>query len=83
MKTPRDLYGQDLVKRLTRYGYAVMHQSGSHIIIRTRQNGEHSVSVPNHKPLKVGTLNAILADIADHLGLDKADVLTTVMTRRG
>lgn len=83
MKLPRNFYGQDLVKRLTRYGYEVIHQTGSHIIIRTQQNGEHTVSVPNHKPLKVGTLDSILTDVAGHHGLNKADVLEKVMAKRG
>ena len=83
MKLPRDLYGQDLVKRLSRYGYEVMHQTGSQIIIRTQEGGEHTVSIPNHRPIKVGTLNSILNDIAEHLTLNKADIIEQIMVRRG
>ncbi|GAA4413914.1 hypothetical protein GCM10023187_42730 [Nibrella viscosa] len=42
MKIPRDLNGSDLMKRLERVGYLVHHQTGSHIIIRTTQNGENN-----------------------------------------
>ncbi|HEX9958899.1 MAG TPA: type II toxin-antitoxin system HicA family toxin [Fibrella sp.] len=83
MKLPRDLFGQDLVKRLSRFGYEVHHQTGSHIIVRTQEGGEHTVSVPNHKPLKIGTLSAILTDIADHLRMDKAELIERIMARRG
>ena len=62
MKTPRDLYGADLVKKLKVFKYEKLHQAGSHIILRTQENGEHTLSVPNHKPLKVGTLDAILSE---------------------
>ncbi len=74
MKLPRDLYGVELVKLLEPFGYGVIHQTGSHIIIRTTLQGEHTVSVPNHKPLKVGTLNAILNAVADHFGIDKKEL---------
>jgi len=32
-------------------------------------------TIPKHKPLKVGTLNSILTDVAQHLGLDKHEFL--------
>jgi predicted RNA binding protein YcfA (HicA-like mRNA interferase family) len=74
MKTPRDLNGSDLVKKLKVFKYEKVHQTGSHIIIRTEENGEHTLSVPNHKPLKVGTLDSILSDIAEHFGLTKKEI---------
>ena len=82
MKLPRDLNGTDLVKRLERYGYLLHHQTGSHMIVRTQENGEHSVSVPQHKPLKVGTLNSIVGDVAEHLGLDKQVVTERLLSRK-
>jgi predicted RNA binding protein YcfA (HicA-like mRNA interferase family) len=75
MKLPRDLDGIELVKLLEDVGYYFHHQTGSYMIIRTIEPSEHSVTVPNHKPLKVGTLNAILNDVADHLGIDKKDLV--------
>lgn len=82
MKLPRDLNGNELVKRLERYGYQLHHQTGSHIIVRTNENGENSISIPNHKPLKVGTLNSIMNDVADHLGLDKQVVVERLLGRQ-
>jgi len=35
----------------------------------TQHGGEHHISVPNHRPLKVGLLNSLLKDVAAHHGL--------------
>ena len=35
---------------------------------------EHHVSVPRHNPIRVGTLNDILGDVAEYLGI-KEDFL--------
>ena len=59
MKTPRDISGKELIKSLKVLGYEVVRQNGSHIMITTLQQGEHHLAIPNHNPLKVGTLNGI------------------------
>ena len=82
MKLPRDFNGTELVKRLERYGYLFHHPTGSHIIVRTQENGEHTLSVPQHKPLKIGTLNSILSDVADHLNFDKQVVTERLLNRK-
>jgi predicted RNA binding protein YcfA (HicA-like mRNA interferase family) len=71
MKIPRDLSGQDLIKYLKPYGYVVTRQSGSHLRLATDQNGQHHITIPNHDPLKIGTLSAIIADIAQHFDKTK------------
>ena len=75
MKLPRNISGNDLIKYLKRYGYSVTRQSGSHIRLTTNKEGEHHITVPNHTPLKIGTLSAIIADIAAHLKIPKEQVL--------
>ena len=75
MKLPRDLSGADLVKALARLGYEVSHQTGSHIRLTTQRNGEHHVTVPAHDSIKVGTLNAILRDVAEHADLSREELL--------
>lgn len=70
MKLPRDLDGQVLSERLGRLGYEVLHQTGSHLICRTQENGSHTEVVPRHKPIKVGTLASILRRVAKHHGLE-------------
>lgn len=82
MKLPRDLNGSQLVKMLEKFGYQVQHQTGSHIIVKTVQEGENTQSVPNHKPLKIGTLNAILGEVADHLRIDKNELLQRLLSKK-
>jgi len=43
---------------------------------------EHRVTIPSHDPLKVGTLNGILKDIAVHLGISR-DELVRLLWRTG
>ena len=72
MRTPRDLDGSRLIKGLRKLGYEQTRQSGSHVrLTRKADDGDHHVTVPLHSPLRVGTLNAILSDIAGHLGMSK------------
>lgn len=76
MRLPRDLSGDDLVKRLRPFGYAPSRQTGNHIrLTRSSPAGQHHVTVPRHRALRVGTLNSILGDVAAHLGLEKAELL--------
>jgi hypothetical protein len=43
--------------------------------LTTKQEGEHQVTVPRHNPLRVGTLSAIIGDVATHFNLSREDVL--------
>jgi predicted RNA binding protein YcfA (HicA-like mRNA interferase family) len=75
MKTPRDVSGKDVIKALKIFGYEVVRQNGSHILVTTHQNGEHHVAIPNHNPVKVGTLNGIVTNVAVHFKLTKDEVM--------
>lgn len=76
MRLPRDVSGARLVKALGRLGYHVIRQTGSHLrLTRSGEGGEHHLTVPNHDPLKLGTLNNILRDVAGHTGLARDELL--------
>ena len=75
MKLPRDVSGADLAKALKRLGYVVTRRKSSHVRITTQRNGEHHVTVPDHDPVKIGTLAEILKDVADHFGLQRDELL--------
>jgi predicted RNA binding protein YcfA (HicA-like mRNA interferase family) len=75
VKIPRDCNGPELVKALRKFGYTQGPQSGSHIKMTTRTGGEHHVTVPNHRTLKVGTLHDILKAVAAHHGLTVEQLL--------
>ena len=75
MRIPRDLSGADLVKRLGRFGYEVTRQTGSHLRLTSNVRGVHHLTIPNHDPLRIGTLAAILDSVASHHGLSRDDLL--------
>ena len=75
MKTPRDCTGPKLVRALRKFSYTVLRQTGSHIRLVTQQGGEHHITVPNHDPIKVGTLHDILKDVAVHHNLSVDQLL--------
>ena len=76
MKLPRDLSGAELIKLLCKHsGYRRVNQEGSHVILETSEPRQHRISIPDHAPLRVGTLNAILRAIAMAKGVEKEDVL--------
>ncbi len=75
MRLPRDLGGKELIRALGKLGYVVSRQAGSHVRLTTEINGEHHVTVPAKRSLKVGTLAAILDDVGRHHGLSRAELL--------
>lgn len=79
MKIPRDLSGQELIKSLQKLGYEPTRQTGSHIRLTTEQNGTHHITIPNHSPLKIGTLSGILKDVADHFQISREELLRKIL----
>jgi predicted RNA binding protein YcfA (HicA-like mRNA interferase family) len=75
MKIPRDLNSDELIKLLKPFGYKATGQTGSHIRLTTEEKGQHHITVPHHDPIKIGTLSAILGEIANHLRIPKQDFL--------
>ncbi len=55
--------GRKTVRALGKIGYAVDHQTGSHIILRRTTYPYRRVTVPNHKELAKGTLRAIIREV--------------------
>lgn len=78
MKLSRDLSGDDLAKALKILGYQVTRQTGSHMRLNTHQGGEHHITIPQHDPLRVGTLSAILADVAQHFGIGREELVQQI-----
>ena len=76
MKLPRDLSGEALARSLRRhFGYRLTRQRGSHMTLTATVEGEsHSVTVPRHRQLSVGTLSAIISAVAEATDRDKGTV---------
>ena len=52
--------GIKAVKALTRVGFSIDHQTGSHIIMRKEGSKPVTISVPKHKEMKAGTLRILI-----------------------
>jgi DNA-directed RNA polymerase subunit H (RpoH/RPB5) len=42
-------------------------------------NGQHHITIPNHQPLKQGTLSAIIKELATHHNIEKEEVLKIIL----
>ena len=76
MRVPRDLDGMDLARTLNQFGYQINRQTGSHIRLSSTYKGsQHQITIPAHKPLRVGTLSQILTDVASYLEIPRDQLL--------
>ena len=82
MRLPRDLSGRDLAKALGKLGYKTTRQSSSHVRLTTQRNGEHHVTIPDHDPIRVGTLAGILADVAQRHKLTRDRLARLLFSRK-
>jgi predicted RNA binding protein YcfA (HicA-like mRNA interferase family) len=64
MKLPRGVPAGRLIRLLESLGYEVVRQKGSHVRLRREGPTHHSVTVPNHDPVKTGTLHGILSEVS-------------------
>lgn len=52
--------GIKVVKALSKLGYQIDHQTGSHLILRNTNEPYRRLTIPNHKEISKGTLRAII-----------------------
>ncbi|MDR5690241.1 MAG: type II toxin-antitoxin system HicA family toxin [Armatimonadota bacterium] len=72
MRLPRDIGGDEIARLLGRYGYRVVRQTGSHMrLVSAVRGSEHRITIPRHRHLRVGTLAAILKEVAEYLETDR------------
>jgi predicted RNA binding protein YcfA (HicA-like mRNA interferase family) len=71
LRLPRDLTGAQLIRALSKLGYTPTRQTGSHVRLTCESPAQHHVSIPLHDPLRIGTLAAILAAVAEAHGLTR------------
>jgi predicted RNA binding protein YcfA (HicA-like mRNA interferase family) len=76
MRIPRDISGQQLADVLCRrWRYVKVHEVGSHMILETSEPTQQRISIPDHHPLRLGTLSSILRKVAQHKGVPR-DAIT-------
>jgi predicted RNA binding protein YcfA (HicA-like mRNA interferase family) len=81
MKLPRDVSGAQLVKALGQFGYRTTRQSGSHIRLTCDNPNQHHLTIPNHDPLRIGTLAAILTEVANQHRLARDELISRLFGR--
>ena len=82
MRLSRSLSGKDLIKALEHLGYKVTRQTGSHIRMTCAHPSQHHVTIPNQGPLRVGTLSAILSDVAKNLKTNKNELVSRLFDKK-
>ena len=79
MKLPRDVSGAALIACLCRnWGYSRVHQVGSHVILETQLPSHQRIAIPDHSSIRVGTLNSILRAVANHKGVRREEILSSL-----
>lgn len=79
MKLPRNVSGNELIKSRQKIGYDVTRQKGSHLRLScTVPSGPHHITIPNHDPIKIGTLSSILSDIALAHKISKQELINKI-----
>ena len=74
-KIPRDISGRELARLLDKFGYKIVRETGSHIrLVSIYKETEHKITIPDHQPIKIGTLNSILHDISEYLKISKQEL---------
>ena len=83
MRMPRNLSGMELVALLRRrYDYNFIRQRGSHMRLASTFMGyQHHILVPRHNPLKVGTLDDILGNVAGYLEIGQDELMRQLFGR--
>ncbi len=82
MRLPRDTSGTELARLLAALGYEITRQSGSHVRLTTNVSGEHHIIIPQHSPLRIGTLASILSDVAQHFEMSRDDLVEQLFGKR-
>jgi len=75
LKIPRNIRGYELVKTLALLGYVTVRQTGSSIRIKTERNVSMQKLFPITTPIKIGTFNKILSNIAEYFKINKEKLI--------
>ncbi len=71
--------GKKLVKLLTRIGYTVARQRGSHVrMVKSTPVGDHKITIPMHSEIAKGTLNDIISKVSLWNGIPKDELIQMI-----
>jgi predicted RNA binding protein YcfA (HicA-like mRNA interferase family) len=54
--------GRDAVKAMSKIGYDLDRQTGSHMILRQRVESHRRLTIPDHRELGKGTLRSLIRE---------------------
>lgn len=83
MKLPRGISGGQLIRTLEGLGYRTVRPSGSHVRLHCNSPVEHSVTVPLHDSVKVGTLHSIIKEVASARGIHPDRLIQKLISLNG
>ena len=75
MKLPRGVSADRLISVLERIGYVAVRQKGSHIRMKHDGPPKHFITVPQHRPLKTGTLHTLLTEVAHQRSVTREELV--------
>jgi len=76
VKIPCDLNGVELAHKLRVLGYDTTRQTGSHRrLTRLGPAGQQHLTIPAHRPLRIGTLCAILKSVCEQCEMELTELL--------
>jgi predicted RNA binding protein YcfA (HicA-like mRNA interferase family) len=82
-KLPRNLDADDLLGFLQKNGFEIVRQKGSHIRLERLIEGEKfPITIPYHKPIKVGTLNNILNELVERFKVSKQELILAIQNKK-
>jgi predicted RNA binding protein YcfA (HicA-like mRNA interferase family) len=56
------LSANEIIKALSKIGYTVDHQRGSHVVLRREDPPHRRIAIPNYDEIPRGTLRAIISE---------------------
>jgi predicted RNA binding protein YcfA (HicA-like mRNA interferase family) len=80
LRLPRDVSGDDLVRRLGLIGYVVTRHTGSHMRLTLALPREHHITIPKHRVLSLGTLRSIIDDVAAHFETTRDEMIARLFS---
>ena len=78
MKLPRGLSGEDLAYCVGTATRSVVRRAAIIRLTSSYKGETHHITIPRHGSLKVGTVSAILSDVATYLGIERDDIIHTL-----
>ena len=76
MPKPPVVSGDKLIKLLSKQGYEIVRQRGSHVRLREiTEMGEHNITVPRFSGIAKGTFNDILSKVSLWNNIVKDDLI--------